>query len=416
MAKRGMFYRYWILAACFVCLCVFSGVGMWAFGIFFKPVMHEFGWSRASVSLAFTVMYLVQGLFQPVAGRVTDRYGPRKVIFVGAFVTGAGFVLLTLTGSLWNYYLFYGVVGIGLAPLGLIPVSTLISNWFTERRGTALGIVTTGIGVGGIVFSPFIGTYLIPDYGWSPSFFILALVIWLVILPVALLVIRDRPRAGAPPQPESLADKGRVVVSHPPDQDSWTLNRAIKTSTFWLIVLGFLLTNLTSIGIFQHQVNHFTDIGLSTAVAAASLSLVGLGSTIGKVSFGFLSDRFRPSYCAAISFAFQAMSIVVLLSVKSEALVWLYAVLMGIGMGGWAPLIPQLVSANFGTTSFGIILGTMRLVQNFGIILGPLVAGYAYDVMHTYHWVFVVFLALYAVATPSIIAARHSTTPPVPRP
>ncbi len=416
MKKPGIFYGYWILAACFVCLCIFSGVGMWAFGIFFKPVMHEFGWTRAAVSLAFTMLYLVQGLFQPVAGRFTDRYGPRKVIFVGALVAGLGFVLLSLTRGLWHYYLFYAVVGVGSSAIGLVPISALISNWFTERRGAALGIATTGIGVGGIIFSPLIGTCLIPAYGWRPTFFILALLIWLIVLPVTFLVTRDRPKVSAPPQEERLTVEAQVVGSAPSNRNDWTLKRALKTSTFWLIVLGFLLTNLTSIGIFQHQVNHFTDIGLSTAVAAASLSLVGLGSTIGKVSFGFLSDRFRPRHCAAISFSFQAVSIAVLLSVKSEALVWLYAVLMGIGMGGWAPLIPQLVTVNFGAVSFGIILGTMRLIQNFGIVLGPLVAGYAYDITHTYQWLFLIFLALYAVAIPSIIAARRPASLPASRP
>jgi len=381
---------------------------MYAFGIFFKPVMNEFGWSRGAVSFAFTMLYLVQGLFQPVAGRFTDRYGPRKVIIAGALIAGLGFALLGFTHSLWHYYLYYGIVGIGLAALGLVPMSSLISSWFTQRTGTALGIATTGIGVGGIILSPVIGTYLIPSFGWRPSFFILAILIWLVTVPVALFVIRDRPPASLLPQTGPLPE-----TAEPPPSDSvpWTLKMALKTSTFWLVVAGFLLSNFAWIGIFQHQVNHFTDIGLGTAVAATSLSLVGLGSTFGKIGFGFLSDRLQPRYCAAISFAFQTVGIIVLLYAKSNALVFLYAILMGIGAGGWAPLMPMLVTVNFGAASFGIILGMMRMAQNLGTILGPLIAGFAYDATHTYNLIFLVYLALVAIAIPAILFARRPETP-----
>ena len=246
MRKPSISYGYWILATCFVCLCVFSGVGMYAFGIFFKPVMNEFGWSRGAVSFAFTMLYLVQGLFQPVAGRFTDRYGPRKVIISGALIAGLGFALLCFTNSLWHYYLYYGIVGIGLAALGLVPMSSLISSWFTQRTGTALGIATTGIGVGGVILSPVIGTYLIPNFGWRPSFFILAILIWLVTVPVALFVIRDRPPISATPQTDPLPETAELS---PSDSVQWTLKMALKTSTFWLVVAGFLLSNFAWIGI-----------------------------------------------------------------------------------------------------------------------------------------------------------------------
>jgi MFS family permease len=377
---------------------------MYAFGFFFKPVMNEFNWSRGAVSFAFTTLYLAQGIFQPITGRLTDRYGPRKVILIGAVITGLGFTLLSLTQSLWHYYLLYSIVGIGLAAIGIVPVSLVISNWFSQRRGTALGIATTGVGVGGIVLSPVIGSYLIPTYGWKVSFLGLALISWLILIPITLLVIRDKP--GVNSTPDKQGNAGAVELSLP-DTGNWSLNMALRTSTFWLIATGFMVSNLSSIGVFQHQVNHFTDIGLATAVAATSMSLVGLGSTFGKISFGLLSDRLRPSYCAAISFIFQAVAIVVLLYTKSTAMVWVYAILMGIGMGGWAPLVPQLVSNNFGTSSFGTILGMMRFAQNLGLIVGPLIAGYAYDSMGTYQWIFVIYLALYAAAIPSVAATRR---------
>ena len=381
---------------------------MYAFGLFFKPVMNEFNWSRGAISFAFTTLYLAQGIFQPVAGRFADRYGSRKVILVGAVITGLGFSLLSLTRSLWHYYLLYSIVGIGLAAIGIVPVSLVISNWFSQRRGIALGIATTGVGVGGVVLSPVIGSYLIPSYGWHLSFLGLAVLSWLILIPLTLFVIKDKPELTTLPQTQGNAEAIELL---PSDTGEWNLGMALKTSTFWFIVTGFLVANLSSIGIFQHQVNHFTDIGLSTAVAATSMSLVGLGSTFGKIGFGFLSDRLRPSYCAAISFAFQAVAIVVLLYTKSMVLVGLYAILMGIGMGGWAPLVPQLVTTNFGTTSFGIILGMMRLAQNLGLIVGPLIAGYTYDTMGSYQWIFIIYLALYAVAIPSILAARRPGVP-----
>ena len=411
MKKHKLFYGYWIIVVTFLCLAIQSGAGIYAFSLFYKPLQAEFDWGRGAISAAFTICFIVHGLASPFIGRMVDHYGARKVISLGALITGLGFLWLTLMQNLWSFYAGYVVIGLGMTAIGPIPTTQVVSNWFTKRRGLAIGMMSTGIGIGGLVLAPLVGAYLIPSFGWRASYLAIAVLTWVLIIPTALLVIKARPAdIGLYPDGLEAAEATAEANLTAQASEGWALNMALKTSTFWLITVAFTVANFNQLGIIQHQVNHLTDTGFPLATAATALGAVGLFSAIGKFGFGWLCDQMPAKHAASISYALQIAAIIMLISLKPTsplAMIWLYAIVMGLGVGGWMPTMSILISANFGLASYGAIFGMVSLVHYLGGAFGPLVAGQMFDVMQTYYWVFIIFLVLYTVAISLMLAVRH---------
>lgn len=414
--KTSFFYGYWISAAGLLLLFLWSGVGFYAFGIFFKPIQEEFNWGRGVTSVAFTMLYLVQAITSPFIGKLTDRYGPKKVIMLGALLTSLGLALLSFTSSLPYFYVAYAVTGLGLAAIGMLPISVVISNWFVRRRGMAIGIAASGVGAGGLVLAPVIGAFLIPSFGWRAAYQILALFSIILIAAVVQFVIKTNPdEMGLHPDGVlQLETAGGTKILHRPSE-GWKLEAALKTSTFWLIVGAFVVFNVAQVGTIQHLVNHLTDIGFSVAAATVTLSGVGLGSTIGKFLFGYASDRLSAKHCTTISFLLVLLATIILILVRSSSppeVVWAFALMMGLGIGGWAPLQSVLISQSFGLAHYGEIYGVLALFHNVSTGMGPAFFGYVYDVTQGYYSAFIASLILYSTATVFTLALKR----PQPRP
>ena len=182
---------------------------------------------------------------------------------------------------------------------------------------------------------------------------------------------------------------------------------ALKTSTLWLIIGAFIMFNIAQVGTIQHLINHLTDVDFSATTAATAVSFTGLGSTVGKFLFGSLSDRIPARYCVVISFSLCLAATIILLSVVSTSslvILLTYALIMGFGIGGWTPLEAILTSQNFGLIHYGAISGVVPLFYNISTGVGPTVFGYIYDVTQGYYWALILSLALYIVATVSIVA------------
>jgi len=409
--KPKVFYGYWIVVVAFLCLFTMSGSVFYAFSLFVKPIQADLGWSRGEIMAAFTIFLLVQGVTAPFIGRVVDHYGARKVIPIGALIAGLGFVFLSLMHNLWYFYIGWAVVGIGMAAMGPVPATTIVSNWFKKKRGLAIGIMSTALGVGGLALAPLVGGYLIPNFGWGTSYLVLALLTWVLIIPLALLVMKTKP-ADIGLYPDGIETPEAVAVTEalPSASGGLTLRMALATSAFWLITISFLLNGFSQHGTILSQVPHLEDIGFPAATAAATLGVVGLGSTIGKIGFGWLCDWIPAKYAFSIGLGLQLVSIIILINVESAwtpATIWLYAIIFGLSVGSWLPAMSMLISTNFGLASYGAIFGMITLVHSIGGAIGPLMAGYMYDTMNTYDWAFIIFLALCAVAISTILAVRR---------
>jgi MFS family permease len=416
LSKRlKIFYGYWIVVATFFCLFITSGFGFFAFSLFVKPLQGYFGWGRGEIMTAFTIYLLVMGMTSPFIGRLIARYEARKVIATGALAVGLGFISLSQINSLRHFYFSYAVIGVGMAAIGHIPSSAIVSNWFEKRRGTTIGIMSTGIGAGGFVMAPIIGGFLIPNYDWSVSYLVLAVVTWALIIPLALFVIRTKPAdIGLYPDGRQAPETAPATEAQPFTANGLSLRMALATSGFWLAAVSYLTGGFSSVGIVQNQVPYLEDIGLPVAMVAGTLSGVGLGSLIGKFSFGWLCDRIAAKYAFSIALVLQAAGIILLMSIKPvspPAIIWLYVAMIGLGVGGWLPTMSMLVSTNFGLAAYGTIYGMVNLAQSIGVATGPLLMGYIYDIMGTYQSAFIILLSLYAIAIPAILAVRRPKSP-----
>jgi len=361
--------------------------------------------------IAFTIFMVIQGVLGPLVGRVVDRYGVKRVIGIGAMVTGLGFVLLSQISNLWEFYLSYTVVGIGMTAIGPIPASAVVSNWFERKRGLAIGIMSSGVGIGTLVVSPLIGGYFIPNLGWRASYLALALITWVVLIPLALWVVKTKPAdMGLYPDGIEAPKAVNVTPASPSAASGQTLKTALATPTLWLISTVFLLSCFSLSGVMQNQVPHLQDIGFPAVTAATVLGVVGLGSAIGKLGFGWLCDRIPAKYACTIGIVLQMASIIILTRIGLDspmAIIWLYAITFGLGIGSWLPTSSILTSTNFGLANYGAIYGVVTLFLHVGTATGPLMAGYMYDAMGTYHWAFIILLALYAITIPAILVLRR---------
>ncbi len=413
--KTEVFYGYWIVVATFFCLFIYSGFGAYGFSLFVRPLQADFGWGRGEIMVALTIWFLVMGMISPFIGRVVDRYGARIVIFTGALITGLGFVLISRMHYLWHFYSGYIIIGVGMASIGHVPASTLVSNWFKKRRGTALGIMSTGIGAGGFVLAPAIGGYLIPNFGWRTSYLAMALLMWVLIIPLALLVIKAKP-ADMGLYPDGIEAPETVALNQasPSTAEGLTLGMALATPALWLIGVSFLTGGFGQMGVIQSQVPYLQDIGFPVVAAAGALGGVGFGSLVGKLFFGWLCDRIPAKYAWCIALSLQLVGTIILMNVASAspmAILWLYAIVTGLASGGWLPSMSMLASTTFGLASYGTIYGMLTLALNIGSGTGPLMAGYMYDATNTYYWTFIIFLVLCAIAIAAILMVRRPKSP-----
>jgi len=405
------FYGYYLVAVTFIILVLFSGSGVFAYSLFVRPLEAALGWGRGQVMAGFTLFYLMVGMASPVAGRFVDRYGARPVIPVGAAIMGLGFVLVSRVSDLYLFYIGYVIVGIGAAAMSLVPCSAVVSNWFKRKRGTALGLMAGGIGAGGVVMAPFVG-YMLAHFDFRAAYLAMGMLIMAVTIPLSLLVIRTRPaEMGLYPDGDS------APVGEAPDEtreggekQGFSLRQALSTRTFWFIAVAFALSNFANMGTIQSAAPFLEDIGYPTASAASAIGAMGLGSGAGKIVFGWLCDRMRASRACAIGIGLQLAGVLLLLTVHSNSpfvAVWLYALVLGLGVGAWLPTLSMLASVNFGLLFYGAVFGALNMAQSMGTATGPLFSGLMFDATGSYVTAFTIAAVLLTVSIPTILLVKR---------
>ena len=397
---------------------IWSGAGYFVFSLFVKPLQADLGWDRSTIMASFVFWSMTVGITCIFAGKAVDRYGARRVMLAGAIITGLGFISLSLMNTLVHFYISYIVVGAGIAAMGQVPCTAVISNWFEEKRGLALGLTSAGVGLGGLILSPLIGSLIIPLLGWRIAYLSLALITCFIVIPLTLFVIKSRPgglntgsgegseagiREKSPSREFSLASAGS--------------GRQLMSAPLWLISIAFLLSQFSLTGSLQSQVPHFEDIGLPVAVAATVLGGVGLISSFSKFFFGWLCDIIKVKYAFILAILFEAGGTFILMSIASTShpsILWLYILIMGMGAGSWLPVMSMFVSTHFGLAAYGTLFGVVNFALSVGVAAGPLMAGYIYDVKEDYHLAFLIFMCIYLFAAISgllVHKPEHNSSP-----
>jgi len=407
---RRIFYGWWVVGACFFISLYTGGVIFYGFTAIFEPLVDQFGWSYTQISLAASLRGLESGLLAPLVGVLVDRWGPRRLLFSGAIITGLGLMLLSHTTSLGTFYGSFVVVAIGMSTCSGTVLMTAVANWFRRKIGIATGIMICGYGFSGLLVPVMVN--LIDRYEWRMAIAILAIGMVAICLPLSLLVRHKPEQYGY--QPDGAVYKDVKSNDYPLPTKSAELNikakQAIKSRTFWHITLAILCQAAIVSTMTAHVMPYLSSIGITRAKSSLIASVIPLTSIGGRIGLGWLGDRLEKKRLMAGAFAMICGGLLCFGFAPSESNLLLipFLILYGIGYGGNMTLRASILSEFFGRSNFGAIHGFVIGIMMLGSIAGPPLAGWVFDKWHNYQ---PIWFALAGLAVAAIVAA--ATTPPV---
>jgi len=399
-----VFYGWYLVAVCFAVNFLVFGISVNTFTVYVKPIEAEMGWSRGEISLAMTLAALAMGMAAPVMGRLIDRIGARLVMAAGVAVVGVGSILLSQVESLSLFYAIYATSGVGQGAATLVPVSLVITNWFSAKRGKALGMVMTGTGLGLMVMVP-VTTWIVITWDWRTSYLVMGCVM-LLVMPLILCFVRTRPSDmgllpdGGEPREEAL---GAV--------EGLTVSEALRTRSFWLIGFMMLVGGLVGMGVGIHLMPYLTDLGHTEARASLIPSIVGGMTVVGKLGMGVIADRWGVRRAAVFTFSTLVMGLFLLMGAEAFPIACSFAVVYGFAIG--APLVinPALTAECVGLKHFGALFGILTLLTTTGVAVGATLSGVIYDGMKSYLPAFVLYMVLSMAAGVCGAMARGAHAP-----
>ena len=386
----GIFFGWWVVLSAFLISAVTIGA-YYSFGVFFLPIIEEFGWSRGLVSGVILVGGITYALIVPLTGLLADRIGFRVITTITAVIVGIAFILSSLVQNVWHLYLFVGILaGLGAPACIALPLS-LVARWFRRRQGLALGIATTGIGVGTALIPP-LAAYIIAEYGWRPGYVVIGMLVGVICIPAALLTMRE-------PDPEYVRDfEGEETMEGSNGAEDMSLGDALGTSSFWYLFFVFAIL-IFCLGLaFTHLVPYARDSGMTAVAAAGLLTVIGVFSIIGRLASGAISDRIGARPVLIVGIIIQGIMILWLVKAETGWMFYLFAVMFGLSYGGNIVLVPKLTSRIFGLTAMGSIYGALSVADGLGYGTGPWLAGYIHDITGSYH------ISFYMVAAGLLLA------------
>jgi MFS family permease len=383
-----IFYGWILVGVSFVTMAI--GVNArTAFSLLFPSILDEFGWDRGVTAGAFSFGFLISALLTPCVGWLTDRRGPRLVIEIGVASMGSGLLLATLIREPWQLYLTLGaLVGGGVNLLAYTGQSLYLTNWFVRRRGLALSIAFSGVGVGSVTILPWLQT-LIAHWGWRTACWSLGLLVLVVLAPLNLLLRRQPSDLDLAPDGafDGIASLGCGVEDVVGPSIDWTLGRALRAKRFWWLAVSYFCALFTWYAVQVHQTKYLTELGFHPNSAAWALGLVSLVAVPGQIGLGYLSDRIGREWVWTIGNAGFVLSCLALLALRSDPstlLLWLMVVAQGTLGYGLTSVIGALPAESFGGRHYGSIFGTVMLAAILGGAAGPWVAGVSHDFIGSY--------------------------------
>ncbi|MGH7393572.1 MAG: MFS transporter [Candidatus Rokuibacteriota bacterium] len=380
-----------------------------AFSLLFPPILDEFGWERGLTAGAFSFGFLVSAVLSPTLGRLVDRRGPRVVIETGVALMVAGLMLAPLVREPWHLYATLGVlVGGGSVCLSYTAHALFLPAWFVRRRGLAMSIAFSGVGVGSIVLLPWLQTVIGRD-GWRAACWMLGVLVLVVLAPLNLLVKRRPEDLGLEPDGDRsarAAGGGRAanVVDAAWVAVDWTLARAARTARFWWIAVGYSCGLFAWYAVQVHQTRYLVEIGFSPTVAAWSLGMVSLVAIPGQIALGHLSDRIGREWVwtvGTVGFALCYAALLALRDAPTPALLHLMVVSQGALGYGLTSVVGAIPAEIFAGRHYGTIFGTLMVASIAGGAAGPWVTGVLHDATGSYApawWIAIGCSALSALA------------------
>ena len=392
--KRGVYYGWVIVAVSFMTSIVVMGT-RFSFGIFYISILEDTGWPRAATAGIFSVSMLTYAVVSLGVGAAFDRLGPRRMFPLAALLLVIGFVLSSRITTLWQFYLYYGVVvGAGFAALGFVPHVSLIARWFVRKRGLASSLALSGQGVGTLVLAP-VCAYMITRFGWRQSYLIYAILIGLLI-PIMLIWHRDSPESlGLHPDGDLRpADAKRPPTTTHTTSESYL--HITKTAPFWALFIIVFSLAFNQMTLIVHQNQYLVDIGFQPQFAAWMLGFSGILRSGGTIIWGSVSDRITREASLTFSALLGVIALPCLIWAQAAAATWLvvlFVLLMGLGYGGVSVVYAASAADLYQGRNFGKILGLLDIGFGLGAALGTYLAGLLFDWWQSYHLTFYLIMA-----------------------
>ncbi|MBK5280120.1 MAG: MFS transporter [Bacteroidia bacterium] len=369
-------------------LSLFSLVGIMFYGLpfFFDFWVEDFGWSRATVTSGNAFGKVIIGFLGFLAGWFIDRYGPRRLMLSGILLGGFALIGLSLMTSLWHFYFFYLLSVLGYMCGGPLPNQVLISRWFTTARGKAMGIAYLGIGVGGMLV-PQLARWLNIEFGWRQALMILGILMIAIAFPMAWFVKEN---------PEGTSVEAKEEVKIP-------LGSILKSWPFYLLVIGSMCSIGAVSGTGQNLKLFFRfDLQYTQEQAANVLSLVLASSIIGRLVMGWLADRFQKKYVMILIYALVASAIPLLFYASTPGVIYVFAFIFGVGLGGDYMIIPLMAAELFGVRVMGRVMGIILTMDGLGEAFSPMLVGWLRDQSGSYANGFAALIILAVIGTIAI--------------
>jgi len=386
--RPRFFYGYIVVIAAFF-IFVVSWAAYNSFGVFFNPLLEEFGWNRAVTSGAFSLSMFIYGVLGIVVGALNDRFGPRAVLTFCSILLGLGYLLMSQISALWQLYLFWGVlIGIGMSGVW-VPLLSTVARWFDKRRTLMTGIVIAGLGIGGLIGPPLISR-LLATYDWHLSLIIVGIAVLLFVVIAAQFIKR------APTQMRQLPDvetKGKYQAAQS-ITNSFSFKEAIRTTQFWIVFGMFLCYGFGTYAIVVHIVQYAIDLEISPVSAANILAARGAVVILGNYILGALADRVGNRQIYIIGFVMMSAALLWLPLAEEEWMLYLFIVVAGFASGGMGASESPITARLFGISSHGLIYGVVHVGFTIGAAAGPFITGYIFDMTNSYQLAFIVCAAM----------------------
>jgi MFS family permease len=361
-----------------------------AFSLLFPPILGEFGWDRGVTAAAFSIGFVASTLYAPFSGMLMDRFGPRYVLSFGVLLVSAGMATAPRIQAPWHLYLTLGVLVVGGSVFtSYIGHSLFLPNWFVRRRGLAIGIAFSGVGLGSIVIFPWM-QHVIDHVGWRQACWMMAILLCVVLIPLNVLLQRQRPQdMDLMPDGDAVpgsAEHGEKAPSNVVDPKwaaiEWTVAKAVRTSRYWWVFAGFFSALFAWYAVQVHQTKYLIESGFDPAQAAYALGWVGLTGIVGQIALGHLSDRLGREWAwPAAESGFVVCYVALLLLPRYPTTIMMYVVVASQGVLGYGltSVMGAIPAELFQGQRYGTIFGTLSLGAGLGAACGPWMTGVIYD-------------------------------------
>jgi MFS family permease len=366
-------YRWILVAAGALMGCVAVGA-MFSLAVFLEPISRDTGWSRAAISSAMSLNFIVMGIGAFGWGWASDRFGARIVVTIGAALLGLALVLASRATSLATFQVTYGVL-VGLsASAFMAPMISTVMGWFTTQRALAVSLVSAGMGAAPMTVSP-IAQWLVTDHGWRPAMMMIGIGAWLITLPLTFFVRRPPVTDESPPARGGQSESSEMM-------------KALRSPQFAVLGLTFFACCAAHAGPIFHMVSYAMVCGIGPMAAVSIYSVEGLAGLGGRVLFGVAADKLGTKRVLIFGLFVQAAAIATYVQVRDLKEFYSLAVVFGAAYGGVMPLYSVLARDYFRQEVMGSVLGAAMMLSSIGMAAGPLVGGWVYDHYSSYTWMF----------------------------